>query len=228
MNDKKPVAAYPFPQVKLWQRCQELQVPIARDAKLLEALGISLAMQVKFAKDTEIFGEMDPDAVLVQEGATVTEAKSAEEVALITAIQTVMSRVGLKDDERTPAYKRFGAAHVSNLTEAALHLAGTMVVKQATKYLAEYTAQGLTQALIDDVEARNAAFVGGLSDSHEAGNTRAIATNARLLFGNDLYRQGVAIGAAGVAQWRFTDEAKTNEYVLDAAVHSTLPVPPKP
>ena len=228
MNAKKPVAAYPFPQTVLWQRCQELQTAIARDTELLAALGISPATQAKFANDTATFGEMDPDTVLVQEGAVVTAKKSTEEQALVTAIQVVMSRVGLKDDERTPAYKRFGAAHVSNLTEAALHLAGTVVVKQATKYLADYAGVGLTQGLIDEVEKQNLAFVGGLTDRHDAGDTRASATDARIVFGNDLYQQGVAIGAAGVAQWRFTDATKTNEYVLDPAVHSAVAVPPQP
>lgn len=182
-------------------------------------------MQATFAADTATFGSLDPDAVLVQEGATVTAGKSTEETALITSIQTVMSRVGLKDDPRTPGYKRFGAANVSNLTESALHLAATLVVKQGARYLADYKGQGLTQAMLDDVDTHNVAFTQYLADQHEAGNTRAIATNARITFANALYAQAVAIGAAGVAQWRFTDAAKMQEYVLDPAAHPAVPAP---
>lgn len=83
------------------------------------------------------------------------------------AIQTGMSCIELKDGLRTVAYKRFGVSKPSSLTESALHLAGAVLVTQATKYLPEYADKGLTQAMSDEVATANAAFVAGLTTRHE-------------------------------------------------------------
>ncbi len=228
MLDKAPAAEYPSTQAALWQRCLEMSPTAHRDADELAKRGITAAMLTRFDKDTTAFGEMDPDAVLVQEGAAVTETKDATQVALETAIQAVMDCVGLKDDPRTAAYKRFGVSSVTSLSQAKLHLAATMVAKQGRKYLAEYADKGLTADLLKDVETQDAAFVDQMANRHEAVSTRAGATRARLLFGNGLYRQLVALANAGQAAWRLTDAQKAHEYVIDPTRASAAPVVPKP
>ena len=227
MLDKVPTAEYPSTQAALWQRCLEMSPTARRDAAELAKRGITAAKLVKFDADTATFGAMDPDEVLVQEGKVVTDDKDATEVALETAIQAVMDCVVLKDDARTPGYKRFGVSDVSSLSQAKLHMAATMVVKQGRKYLAEYTEQGLSAALLDVVAAEDAAFVEQMADRYEAVSTRAGATRARILFGNGLYRQLVAIANAGESTWRLTDAQKAHEYVIDAApgAAATPPVP---
>ena len=129
---------------------------------------------------------MDPDTVLVQEGKVVTDDKDATEAALETAIQAVMDCVVLKDDARTPGYKRFGVSDVTSLGQAKLHMAATMVVKQGRKYLGEYAEKGLTEALLDAVAKQDAVFVDQMAGRYEAVSTRAGATRARILFANGL------------------------------------------
>ena len=157
-----------------------------RDAAELATRGISAALLKKFDADTTTFGEMDPDTVLVQEGKVVTEEKDTTEVLLETAIQAVMDRVVLKDDARTPGYKRFGVSDVTSLGQAKLHMAATMVVKQGRKYLGEYAEKGLTEALLDAVAKQDAVFVDQMAGRYEAVSTRAGATRARILFANGL------------------------------------------
>ncbi|TGE20285.1 hypothetical protein E5K00_19960 [Hymenobacter aquaticus] len=217
MNAKNPVAEYPFTQAELWQRCLDLQPSLDRDAAALAGRGVTAARINKLKADTAEFGEMEPDTVLVQEGAAVTEEKDEVAEALKTAMQQVMSIIALRDEPRTARYKRFGVSDVMNLPEAKLHLAATMLVKQGRKYLDEYKAEGLTAALLDAVAANNEHFVEGLTERKEAENTRAGATRARLLFANGLYRQLVQLCAAGDSYWRLTDAAKAREYVVDAA-----------
>ena len=197
---------------------------VRRDAAKLAKGGIMAAMLTRFDADTAAFGAMDPDTVLVQEGKVVTDDKDATEVALETAIQAVMNCVVLKDDARTPGYKRFGVSDVSNLGQAKLHMAATMVVKQGRKYLAEYAEKGLTAALLDAVAAQDAAFVEQMAGRYEAMSTRAGATRARLLFANGLYRQLVALANAGESAWRLTDAQKAHEYVI-APAPAAAPTP---
>ena len=228
MLDKAPIPEYPATQAALWQRCLEMSPVAHRDAAELAKRGISAAMLTKFDANTAAFGELDPDTVLVQEGAAVTETKDATQTALETAIQAVMDCVGLKDDPRTPGYKRFGVSDVTSLGQAKLHLAATIVAKQGRKYLADYADKGLTTALLATVETQDAAFVDQMTDRHEAVSTRAGATRARILAGNGLYRQLVALANAGQAAWRLTDAQKAHEYVIDPAGTSAAPVVPKP
>ena len=218
MLDKAPIAEYPSTQAALWERCLEMSATAHRDAAELSKRGIKPAMLEKFDQDTAAFGEMEPDAVLVQVGAFVTDTKDATQLALETAIQAVMACVALKDDPRTPGYKRFGVGDVSSLGQAKLHLAATMVAKQGRKYLPDYADKGLTPDLLTAVETLDAAFVDQMADRHEAVSTRAGATRARLLFANALYRQLVAIANAGQATWRLTDAQKAHEYVIDSGV----------
>ena len=159
---------------------------------------------------------MDPDTVLVQEGAVETDQKTAEHVALVTSIQQVMAHIELKDALRTAAYKRFGAASVSNATEAELHLAGVLVVKQGRKYLADYAGVGLTKELLDAVETANAKFVEELTTGKETENERQAATDARIEAANALFAALTALCAAGNTSWRFESQTKADEYVVDA------------
>lgn len=223
MQDKDPVAEYPFTQADLWQRCLDLHIALDRDAAALTKRGVTAQRIQKFKGDTAAFGEMEPDTVLRQEGAAVTEDKDAVRVALETAMQEVLGIISMKDDVRSARYKRFGAADVANQSDAKLHLAATMLVKQGRKYLGEYAEQGLTAQLLTDVETQNAAFVESLADRKEAESTRSGATRARVLFGNGLYRQLVQLCAAGDSYWELTDATKAGEYVVDTTVREAKP-----
>jgi hypothetical protein len=217
MLDKNPTPEYPSTQAALWERCTAMSFPAHRDAAELAKRGITAAMLTKFDNDTAAFGEMDPDTVLVQEGKVVTDEKDETQTRLETAIQAVMDCVGLRDDPRSAAYKRFGVSDVTSLSQAKLHLAATMVVKQGRKYLPDYADKGLTATLLTAVETADAAFVDQMADRHEAVSTRAGATRTRILFANGLYRQLVALANAGQAAWRLTDAQKAHEYVIDPA-----------
>ena len=217
MLHQRPVATYPFSQAALWQRCLDLFPSLDRDAARLLPLGVPAARIKKFKDDTDLFGKMDPDTVLVQEGAVVTDQKTAEHDALVTSIQQVMAHIELKDDPRTAGYKRFGAANVSNATEAELHLTGVMVVKQGRKYLTDYAGVGLTKDLLDAVETNNGKFVEELTTGKEAENDRQAATDTRIVAANALFAELTGICAAGNTSWRFEDQTKADEYVVDHA-----------
>jgi len=228
MVHHRPVAAYPFTQAALWQRCLDLFPSLDRDATKLPRFGVTVERVKKFKDNTNLFGLMDPDMVLVQEGAVETEEKNAEQEALVTSIQQVMACVGLKDGPRTAAYKRFGATDVANATEAALHLAGAVVVKQGRKYLKDYTGVGLTAEMLDAVETNNATFVEELTNGKEAENDRQEATDTRVEAANALYEELTKLCAAGNTAWRFEDETKAKEYVVERTASDTDTTPAGP
>jgi len=229
MLAKDPIAEYPFTQAALWQRSLELQPALDRDAALLAARGVTPQRIAQFKADTTEFGEMDPDTVVQQEGAIITEEKEAVRTALETAMQQVLGIVASQDDPRTARYKRFGASNVDTLSDPKLHLAATIVTKQGRKYLAEYAGVGLTEQMLTTIEDHNADFVDSLTDRREAESTRTGATQARILFANGLYQQLVRLCAAGESYWKLTDAAKAAEYVVDAGPKlQPLPTPSGP
>jgi hypothetical protein len=213
MLHQRPVAEYPFSQAALWQRCLDLFPSLDRDAAQLARFGVTVARIAKFKADTDLFGKMNPDTVVMQEG------------VVVTSVQRVMACVGLKDDPRTAAYKRFGATDVANATEADLHLAAAMVVKQGRKYLAAYAGVGLTKEMLDAVEANNAHFVEELTNRKESENDRQGATDARITAANALFAELTGICAAGNTLWRFDDATKADEYVVGPAANAASVAP---
>ena len=199
------------------QGCLDLFPSLDRDAARLLPLGVSAARIKKFEEDTDLFGQMDPDTVLVQEGAVATDEKSTEHDELVTSILHVMAHIELKDDPRPAAYKRFGAASVSKATEAELHLAGVLMVKQGRKYLAEYAGVGLTKELLEAVETNNAQFVDQRTTGKETDNERQATTDARIVAANALFAELTGLCAAGNASWRFESQTMADEYVVDAS-----------
>ncbi|SDY90684.1 hypothetical protein [Hymenobacter psychrophilus] len=218
MLAKDPIAEYPFAQAALWQRCLDLLPALDRDAALLAPRGVTAARIAQFKHDTEEFGDMDPDTVMVQQGVTVTEGKDAVRIALETAMQQVLGIIASQDDPRSARYKRFGASSITAMSDAKLHLGATMLTKQGRRYLAEYAGVGLTEAMLADIDTQNAAFVDFLADRREAESSRAGATQGRVRFANGLYRQLVQLCAVGEAYWRLTDAAKAAEYVVNPGV----------
>ena len=226
MLARNPIAEYPFAQAALWQRCLDLQPALERDAAALAPRGVTPARIAQFKSDTAEFGEMDPDMVLQQQGVTVTEGKEAVRLALETAMQQVLGIIASQDEPRTARYKRFGATSVDNLTDAKLHLGATMLTKQGRRYLAEYAGVGLSEAMLADIDTQNAAFVEFLADRREAESSRAGATQGRIRFANELYRQLVQLCAVGEAYWRLTDAAKAAEYVVNPGVPAAAALRP--
>ena len=227
MLAQNPIAEYPFTQAALWQRCLDLLPALDRDAAALAPRGVTPARIAQFKHDTAEFGDLDPDTVLVQEGATVTEGKEAVRVALETAMQQVLGIIASQDEPRTARYKRFGAASITAASDAKLHLAATMLTKQGRRYLPEYAGVGLDEAMLAAIDTQNAAFVDYLADRREAESSRAGATQGRIRFANGLYRQLVQLCAIGEAYWRLTDAAKAAEYVVNPGVAAPVaPVAP--
>lgn len=217
MLHRRPVSTYPFTQAGLWQRCLNLFPSLDRDAARLARFGVTPARVAGFKDATALFGGLDSDAVRVQEGAVGTGEKHTAKQALVTSIQQVMACIGLKDDPRTAAYKRFGAANVANAAEAALYLAGAVVVKQGRKYLADYAGVGLTADMLTAVETNHVGFMEELTTGKEAENDRQAATNDRIEAANALFEELTKLCAAGNAAWRFEDATKAREYVVDHA-----------
>ncbi|MBT9394567.1 hypothetical protein KLP40_15455 [Hymenobacter sp. NST-14] len=226
MLDRNPIADYPFTQAALWQRCLDLQPALDRDAALLASRGVTAQRIQQFKDDTAAFGEMAPDAVVQQESKEVTAEKDAVRVALETAMQQVLGIIASQDSPRSARYKRFGAADVSSISDAKLHLAATMLVKQGRKYLPEYAPVGLTDAMLTAIETQNADFVDHLTDRKEAESTRSGATRARTLFANGLYRQLAQLCAIGEAYWKLTDASKAADYVINPTPKvQPIPIP---
>ena len=81
-------------------------------------------------------------------------------------------------------------------------------------HLAEYAPKGLTAALLDTLAASAAEFLELLGKQQEAETARGRAADVRILAGNTLYEELIALCAIGKARYTTTDARKYDDYVV--------------
>ena len=125
----------------------------------------------------------------------------------------------------TGLYNSFGFTDMDGLDDAHLHPLAKRVVRVSTTLLGDMKPKGLTQAIIDSVETSDINFDKALDDQKAAEETRDIATQQRVILGNNLFAEYSRLMNTGKAIFEDTDEAKYNDYVMN---DNPPPAPPPP
>ncbi len=228
MPKKKEVTRdYSFSDSHLVTTAYEKQGFIDRDIAEFATYNIDAAVSLAFKTDTIAFQSFrtDEDLLGIQEDKTAEKETAAEE--LKTPIRIVMSHVDLKYDVNSARYKRFGTIGMDEMDDEHLLICGTRVVSVATDTLADFASVGLTQAMIDDVEAKTDNYKAKLKAQADAVAERDIFTEDRIEMGNALYKKMSDYCEVGKSIWLETDEAKYNDYVIyDSQGNVVVPPPP--
>jgi hypothetical protein len=160
------------------------------------------------------FADMPTEEEMVQSAAVRTQAKDAAHTQLLSAMQALMGKVSLKNNDRTPAYKAFGTSGLNSASEAELYAGIRQAVRVGRRTLAEYTAQGVTTQELDQLNALNEAFLDALHDQQDAENESLTTTQIRLRAANDLYEELSYLCGVGKALYVQTDVTKHDQYVI--------------
>ena len=192
-----------------------------RDAPELLAYGID-AVDITFITDKTLdFKNFSSDEVLEGAVMVATEVKNEAKEAVMSAIRAIMVRAQNAFGTDSSKYKSFASKGMNNMNDNDVYRLGKRVAETATLFLAELIPEGMTQAIIDELNVLTQTFDDTIDSRNNAVIARDIATNSRIKLGNELYDKIVKVFAAGRNYWISRNEAKYNDYVIYGASSPT-------
>lgn len=124
---------------------------------------------------------------------------------------------------RSGQYKSLNYGKLLGAKDRSFITSARLVAKAAENLLANVSAYGLTQQMIDDLIAEAQIMEDKVHDIVQKESERDIATHDRIVAGNALYQKLVQYCTVGKAIWEDVNEAKYNDYVINPSVEHGLP-----
>jgi len=126
---------------------------------------------------------------------------------------------------RSPKYKRLGMKDYQAARDSSFLYKAREVARVAEDYLADLTAIGLTQTMIDDLAAEAQTMEDEMNAINSKTELRDEKTQERVTKANALYSNLRKYCDIGKLIWEDVDEAKYNDYVIYKTVHHGLSKP---
>lgn len=198
---------------------------IDRDASVFALFGIG-AETVTFLTDTgdelrafrsdeEFLGDMSD--------ATKTRDITADKIKV--AVRDVMLRPRMIFGEHTAKYRSFGTLGMDAMNDKDLLHCSERVVRAANQYIDLLEPAGLTQAIVNSLDALTLTFREHINLKNDAVYMRDIGTEGRIELGNSLYTKIVILFDIGKTYWADKSEAKYNDYVIYNTPTGAPPTP---
>jgi len=187
---------------------------IDRDATELSAFGVDAAVRQYIVDKTQTFKDMTTDEEDAGDVMIKTEAKDKLKEQMKITISSIMVRVRAVFGEKSTVYLRFGTKNMHTMSDERFCRCGKRVVRVAKIYLAELASQGLTIAIINDLEALVDQFDQAIDTKEDAIIERGIAAEERVKLANELYKKISEVYDYGKNYWFTRSEAKYNDYLI--------------
>lgn len=230
MKKQEVQREYKFSDGTLVTKGLEKVAFMRRDKTQFDDYGIKIAMINDLENQLNAFSERLTDVEALSDQTQITQNKDAKANEIRSAITAVMGRVELNFGFGSPKYKKFGTDTLSRQSDSDLLITAKRVVRVGTEFLAELSANGLTEAMLTAIDSLADEFSDLMVQMKiEIGN-RDIEQEDRVEAGNEIYKTLVKYTNAGQAIWNATDVAKFNDYVLYNTIsgEEETPAPPTP
>jgi hypothetical protein len=205
---------YPLSDAALKQRGDALLNCMERDADFFATRNIGTAEMNGLKDLLEEFADL-PDEV-ENRGLLTAAVEKREELAQQLRRQIASIRnIAAGTYGNAGAYRRFGFAYMHKLDENGLHRLGRRVVSIGTELLSELSAKGLTQEMLDALEALNNAFDDAIEVVHQTNVAGELDTEVRIKKGNAIWTTMASFALAGKGLFQDTDAARFRHYVLE-------------
>ena len=174
------------------------------DINFINTIDDKINEVTNFSTDDELLGaEMDR-----------SETKVANFDDTKVGIRTMMVKVKQVFKEDSPTWILFGTRGLNEMNELQLIKCGFRVVRRATQFLNDLQAKGITQAMIDELQATVANFDEAYDKQQDAKFERKSFTVQRLIQANELYAMVSELMASGKDYWYTRNEAKYKNYII--------------
>jgi len=214
VKKREAIRDYHMSDADLAQLGDKAEELITRDETELAIYGIDDDDKDFIVEKTEEFKDYPTDVELEAVVSEKTEVKDGAADAVKVDVRSIMVRADNAFGIKSAKYRKFGSKGMDEMDDNNLHRLGSRVVRVATGFLPELAEEGLTAAIINALDVKNAAFDLAIDEKDEAVRTRDIDTEDRIELGNTLYSKIVKVFNAGKNYWVNKDEAKYNDYVI--------------
>ncbi len=198
---------------------------MTRDTSEFAARGVDAAAITALGNKGNEFEAFPTDAEYKALVTIAVENKDATRTQLHFDIRGITDRAMIKWGMDSGRYKRFDVKDLADMSDKDLLFASRRVVRIGTDYLADLTAEGLTQAMLDSLSALAQTFENNLNTLSDAIADRYEKTEERITLGNELYALVTKYCEIGKVIWKDTSEAKYNDYVIYQTTQSGLSKP---
>ncbi len=225
MNIKPLNRDYNLSDAELVLFASDLVTFMTRDSAEFAARGVDAAAITALGVKEDQFEAFPTDPEYKALVTIAVENKDADRSQLLVEIRGVTDRAMIKWGAESGRYKRFDVKDLAGMSDKDLHFAARRVVRIGTIYLADLTAEGLTQAMLDSLSALAQSFEDNLNALSDAIAERDEKTEERITLGNELYELVTKYCEIGKVIWKDTSEAKYNDYIIYPTSHTGLSKP---
>lgn len=212
---KKPIIPhFTFSQDVLIQMAKTKAGFVERDAAEFNKYNITDTWLTTFREKISTMENFPADVELLGSQSVATETKDAAEVKLKNSIRGIMSRATNKFGENSARYRQFGTKGLSHMTDLQLLKCAATVYRIGMAYLDQLASEGLTEAILTDLQKLRNEFNDADIAHSDAVANRDIAAEDRIISANSLYDDLVKLFNTGKTIWANTHEARYNDYVI--------------
>lgn len=205
---------YNFPDADLYVQCLERIRYALRDIVQIEQYGYDKKRLKAFQSMCEKFRSLPDDDEVLGDQMLMTEKKNTAAEKLKGAIRSVMTRVGMKYNNRSGRYRKFGTAKMGDMTDAQLLFCGRRVARVARQQIDFLSEVGLNENVIQKVTDACRVFENAMHIQQDKVAERDIAVERRTEQGNVLYQELITLCNIGKDVWAETDPVKYENYTI--------------
>lgn len=205
---------YNFPDADLYVQCLERIRYALRDIVQIEQYGYDKKRLKAFQSMCEKFRSLPDDDEVLGDQMLMTEKKNTAAEKLKGAIRSVMTRVGMKYNNRSGRYRKFGTAKMGDMTDAQLLFCGRRVARVARQQIDFLSEVGLNENVIQKVTDACRIFENAMHIQQDKVAERDIAVERRTEQGNMLYQELITLCNIGKDVWAEIDPVKYENYTI--------------
>jgi hypothetical protein len=187
---------------------------IDRDNSQLASFGINASTKTSIEDTTEQLKNCPEDIQIKADVSIASRERDTTAEEIRVSIREIMSRAQNAFGLKSAKYRKFGTSGLARKTDNKLKECAKLVVKVSGQFLGELSAHGLTQAMIDALEALIESFDTKIMTKIEAERSRDLATENRIILGNTLFKQILSVFRFGKTYWASRSEAHYNDYII--------------
>ena len=222
MTKNNETRSYSMSDADLGKTAMGLATSIKRDLTDFATRNITAADVTSFETITDDFNNTPTDEELLGELMEATENKNKTITDIKVAIRPIRNMAELVYKSKGK-YSSFSFEDMDSMTDFETFRLATRVVRVGTKYLADLSPKGLTQAQLTALQALATLLFGQMETVEDKQENRDIETQHRIHKGNMLWEKMVELASIGKSIYADTTPAKYNDYVL-----ITTPTPAVP
>ncbi len=225
---KEAMRKYNLPDGDLADFADQLVVNINRDMADFTKRGITGADVTELETLIAGFNGIKTDEELLGLVTTATEVKDASRKNIVQLRE--VRGIAESTFNNEGLYRTFGFDGMTELKDTDLHRLALRVVRMATEYLNTMKLKGLTQDMLTDIETTAQDFDKKINAITTAINNRELATQERIVAGNNLFAKVSTLARDGKNIYIDKDAAKYNDYLLPESDNKSggdkMPPPP--